>query len=53
VLECSLAEVTDLPHLTVPGFAEAIMKDEENFADQSAEMLGAFMRTLQPRGAAS
>lgn len=53
VLECSLAEITDLPHLTVPGFAEVIMKDEENFADQSAEMLGAFMRTLQPEGAAS
>ena len=51
VLQCSLAQVTDLPHLTVPGFAEAIMKDEENFADQSAEMLGAFMRTLQPQGA--
>ena len=53
VLECSLAEITDLPHLTVPGFAETIMKDEENFADQSAEMLGAFMRTLQPTGAIS
>jgi hypothetical protein len=53
VLECSLAEITDLPHLTVPGFAEAIMKDEENFADQSAEMLGAFMRTLPPMGASS
>ena len=51
VLQCSLARVTDLPHLTVPGFAEAIMKDEENFADQSAVMLGAFMRTLQPQGA--
>ncbi len=51
VLQCSLAQVTDLPHLTVPGFAEAIMKDEENFADQSAEMLGACMRTLQPQGA--
>ena len=53
VLECSLAEITDLPHLTVPGFAEAIMKDEENFADQSAEMLGAFMRTLRSTGATS
>lgn len=53
VLECALAEITDLPHLTVPGFAEVIMKDEENFADQSAEMLGAFMRTLQPQGARS
>jgi len=53
VIECSLAEITDLPHLTVPGFAETIMKDEENFADQSAEMLGAFMRTLPPRGASS
>jgi hypothetical protein len=53
VLECSLAEITDLPHLTVPGFAETIMKDEENFADQSAEMLGAFMRTLPPVGASS
>jgi EthD domain len=53
VLECSLAEITDLPHLTVPGFAETIMKDEENFADQSAEMLGAFMRTLPPMGASS
>ena len=53
VLQCSLAEITDLPHLTVPGFAEVIMKDEENFADQSAPMLGAFLRTLQPRGAGS
>jgi hypothetical protein len=53
VLECSLAQITDLPHLTVPGFAEAIMKDEENFADQSAEMLGAFMRILPSRGATS
>jgi hypothetical protein len=53
VLECSLAQITDLPHLTVPGFAETIMKDEENFADQSAEMLGAFMRTLPPTGATS
>jgi EthD domain len=53
VLECSLAAVTDLPHLTVPGFAETIMKDEENFADQSAEMLGAFLRTLPPKGASS
>jgi EthD domain-containing protein len=53
VLECSLAQITDLPHLTVPGFAETIMKDEENFADQSAEMLGAFMRTLPPMGVPS
>ena len=53
VLECSLADITDLPHLTVPGFAETIMKDEENFADQSAEMLGAFMRTLPSTGATS
>lgn len=53
VLQCSLAEITDLPHLTVPGFAETIMKDEENFADQSAEMLGAFMRTLPSTGATS
>lgn len=53
VLECSLAEITDLPHLTVPGFAETIMKDEENFADQSAEMLGAFLRTLPSTGATS
>tara|TARA_R110001599_G_C12276844_1_gene662668 strand:+ start:19153 stop:19872 length:720 start_codon:yes stop_codon:yes gene_type:complete len=51
VLQCSLARINDLPHLSVPGFAEAIMKDEENFADQSAQMLGAFMRTLQPEGA--
>ncbi len=45
VLQCALAKVTDLPHLTVPGFAEAIAKDEKNFADPAA-MLGAFMRTL-------
>lgn len=51
VLQCSLARINDLPHLTVPGFAEAIIKDEENFVDQSAQMLGAFMRTLQPEGA--
>jgi len=53
VLQCGLAQINDLPHLTVPGFAEAIMKDEENFVDQSAEMLGACMRTLQPQGAKS
>ncbi len=53
VLQCGLAQVGDLPHLTVPGFAEAIMKDEENFADQSADMLGAFLRTLQPSGVRS
>jgi hypothetical protein len=46
VLQCALAKVADLPHLTVPGFAEVIAKDEENFADPSAAMLGAFMRTL-------
>ena len=45
VLQCALARVIDLPHLTVPGFAEAIAKDEKNFADPAA-MLGAFMRTL-------
>ena len=48
VLQCALARVTDLPHLTVPGFARAIAKDEENFADPKAAMLGAFMRTLAP-----
>lgn len=47
VLQCALANVTDLPHLTVPGFAAAIAKDEQNFTDPSAAMLGAFMRTLQ------
>ncbi len=47
VLQCALARVTDLPHLTVPGFAEAIAKDEQNFTDPSAAMLGAFMRTLR------
>ncbi|MGD9997451.1 MAG: EthD domain-containing protein [Ilumatobacteraceae bacterium] len=46
VLQVCLAQIMDLPHLTVPGFAEAIMKDEEHFADQSAEMFGAFTRTL-------
>lgn len=51
VLQCGLAQVDDLPHLTVPGFAEVIMKDEENFVDLSKEMLGAFMRTLQTQGA--
>jgi hypothetical protein len=49
VLQCALAKVADLPHLTVPGFAEIIAKDEQNFADPSAVMLGAFMRTLPPR----
>jgi len=53
VLQCALAQITDLPHLTVPGFAEAIMKDEENFADQSAAMFGAFTRTLPAQGASS
>jgi hypothetical protein len=53
ILQCALAQITDLPHLTVPGFAEVIMKDEENFVDQSAEMFGAFTRTLQPQGATS
>jgi hypothetical protein len=53
VLQCALAQITDLPHLTVPGFAEVIMKDEENFADQSAEMFGAFTRTLHAEGATS
>jgi hypothetical protein len=53
VLQCALAQITDLPHLTVPGFAEVIMKDEENFADQSAEMFGAFTRTLDAQGAVS
>jgi hypothetical protein len=47
VLQCALARVADLPHLTVPGFAEAIAKDEQNFTDPSAAMLGAFMRTLR------
>ena len=47
VLQCALANVTDLPHLTVPGFAAAIAKDEQNFTDPSAAMLGAFMRTLR------
>lgn len=51
VLQCGLAQINDLPHLTVPGFAEVIMKDEENFVDLSKEMLGAFMRTLQTQGA--
>jgi hypothetical protein len=49
VLQCALARVADLPHLSVPGFAQVIAKDEENFADRSAAMLGAFMRTLAPR----
>jgi hypothetical protein len=48
ILQVGLAQISDLPHLTVPGFAEAIMRDEEHFADQSAEMFGAFTRTLQP-----
>jgi hypothetical protein len=47
ILQCALANVADLPHLTVPGFAAAIAKDEQNFTDPSAAMLGAFMRTLQ------
>jgi len=52
VLQCALAEIGDLPHLTVPGFAEVIAKDEENFTDPSAAMLGAFMRTLPLRATA-
>ncbi len=52
VLQCALAKVADLPHLTVPGFAAVIAKDEENFTNPSAAMLGAFMRTLQPRATA-
>lgn len=46
VLQCGLARISDLPHNSKPKFADAIAKDEENFADQSAEMLGAFMRPL-------
>jgi hypothetical protein len=53
ILQSGLAQITDLPHLTVPGFAEVIMKDEENFADQSAEMFGAFTRTIHTTGASS
>jgi hypothetical protein len=49
VLQCALAKVAALPHLTVPGFAEVIAKDKQNFADPSAAMLGAFMRTLPRR----
>jgi len=52
ILECSLAAITDLPHLTVPGFADAIVKDEENFVDHTAVMFGSFLRTLQ-QGASS
>jgi hypothetical protein len=48
VLQCALASVADLAHLTVPGFAKAIAEDERNFTDPSAAMLGAFMRTLAP-----
>jgi hypothetical protein len=44
--------ITDLPHLTVPGFADAIVKDEENFVDHTAVMFGSFLRTL-PQGASS
>ena len=53
VLECSLAVITDLPHLTVPGFSDAIVKDEENFVDHTAVMFGSFLRTLQREGASS
>ena len=53
VLECSLAVITDLPHLTVPGFSDAIVKDEENFVDHSAVMFGSFLRTLHREGASS
>lgn len=52
VLQCALARVADLPHLTVPGFAQVIAKDEENFAGARAAMLGAFMRRLSPRATA-
>jgi len=52
ILECSLAAITDLPHLTVPGFADAIVKDEEHFVDHTAVMFGSFLRTLQ-QGASS
>jgi hypothetical protein len=50
VLQVNLARIDDLPHLTVPGFAEAILKDEENFADHSAQMLGGILRMLHPGG---
>lgn len=49
VLQVGLSTFEDLPHVRVPGFAETILADEANFADQSAEMGGAFMTTLRVR----
>ena len=46
VLEVGLNEFLDLPHATVPGFAEAIFEDEQHFADQSAEMRGGLLQIL-------
>lgn len=50
VLQIGLTLGADLPHLTRPDFAEIIMKDERNFVDHTAHMLGAFLRTLPTEG---
>jgi len=46
VLEVGLAAIEHLPHATNPEFAKAIADDEQNFADQSAVMCGAFLRPV-------
>jgi hypothetical protein len=46
VLEVGLDRFSDLPHATVPGFAEAIFEDEKHFADQAAEMRGGLLQVL-------
>lgn len=46
VLEVGLDQFLDLPHATVPGFAEAIFEDEKHFADQAAEMRGGLLQVL-------
>lgn len=46
VLEVGLDQFLDLPHASVPGFAEAIFEDEKHFADQAAEMRGGLLQVL-------
>jgi hypothetical protein len=46
VLEIGLDQFLDLPHTTVPGFAQAIFEDEKHFADQDAEMRGGLLQVL-------
>jgi len=46
VLEVGLASAEHLPHATNPAFARAIADDEQHFADASAAMRGAFLRSV-------